>query len=61
MSGLRRHPVLISGTGFLLCLASFVIAALVGQSSFTNYMFYVGFSVTAIGVLIGFFAFKQKD
>jgi hypothetical protein len=61
MNKIREHPVFISGVGFFICLASFLLAALLGKSVFTTAMFYVGFGVGCIGVLIGFFAFRQSE
>lgn len=61
MDFLRKHPVLISGIGFFICLVSFITAAVFQQSTFTTYLFFIGFAVGAIGVFIGFFAYKQDD
>ena len=61
MSEFNKSPVFIAGVGFFICLASFVLAALLGKSTFTTIIFYVGFGVTAIGVLLGFMGFRQNE
>ena len=61
MSEANKSPVLIAGIGFFICLASFVLAALLGKSTFTTVLFYVGFGVGTVGVLLGYLGFRQNE
>ena len=61
MKGLTDRPVLISGIGFFLCLASFLIAAILGKSSAATALFVTGFAIGSIGVLIGFLSSKKSE
>jgi predicted membrane protein len=53
----KKSPVFIAGTGFAICAFSFLLAYLFGRAEAFDYIFYSGFIICTIGVLIGFFTF----
>jgi hypothetical protein len=56
----EERPVVISGIGFVICVVGFMIAALTDIEP--SYFFYLGFSITSFGVVMGFLTFsKQKS
>lgn len=56
---MKNRALFLSFAGFFICFASFLLAAIVGKNFFTTLLFVVGFVVGALGVLIGFFTFRQ--
>lgn len=57
---MAKHPVLISGIGFFLCVVSYIMTSTFGDSAFSETLFWVGIGICSVGVLIGFFTFKQE-
>ncbi len=56
---MKNRPMLIAGSGFAIGVISFLIAAQFGKGTVPTYLFYTGFIVCTIGVLDGFFIYRQ--
>lgn len=55
----KKFPVIVAGSGFLVCLISFVLAWAMGKSQASMILFFVGFGICFVGVLVGFGRFRK--